>query len=101
MDATAQCQAERRDCPCNCRRTVNRARWTIEDADKAIARVSNFPASESRDLSPYRVVVPIEQRAPVPVTQFGYPPGRIDDIGYQQSGKYPVMLDGSRNVWVA
>src|SRR5260221_370384 len=57
MDTATHGYPERRDRVADCRRAANRARRTVEDADKAVPAVSDFPAAKSLDLVACRIVV--------------------------------------------
>jgi hypothetical protein len=93
MDTAAHRQTERRDRLADCRRAPNRTRRTVEDADKAIPAVADFPAAKSLDLVARRLGMPIKQYAPVPIAQLRHPPRRFDDIGYQDGDQDTVVFD--------
>ena len=49
-------------------------------------------AAEAGKLLPHRIVVAVEQGAPLSVAELGGPLCRIDDIGEHHCGQYPIDI---------
>src|SRR6516165_9258675 len=69
---------------------AHRPSWAIEGRHEPIAEAFYLVAAEARELLSRRLVVLIEQGAPVPVAEAGGAFGRVDDVGEQYRRKHSV-----------
>src|SRR5437762_13298852 len=71
---------------------AHRPRRTVEGRHEAVAEVLDLAPAKPLQLLPHRLVVAIEQRAPLPVAKLGGAPRRIDDVGEHDRREHPVHI---------
>src|SRR5438067_11242674 len=78
MQSAAHCNAERAHRFGYRGSAAHRPRRTVEGRHEAVAEVLDLAPAKPLQLLPHRLVVAIEQRAPLPVAKLGGAPRRID-----------------------
>jgi hypothetical protein len=62
----------------------------IEGGEETVPQALHFVAAKPADLSSHRLVVAVEQRAPLPVAEFGGTLCRVDDVGEQHRRQHAI-----------
>jgi hypothetical protein len=75
-----------------CEGASERARGRIERGKDAVTRRLDETAVEPLDLVPRRLVVSIEDLAPIPIPQGSRAARRVDDVREQDGGQHPIHV---------
>lgn len=70
---------------------------TVEGGQDAVAGELHHSASEALDVATGHLVVLVEEVLPAPIAQLTGPLRRRDDVGEQDRGENPVVLDAPAN----